>query len=97
MTRLLAILSLVGFLLAGVPALAEGEADRTSVFHVTGMTCGLCPRAIDKSLYDVEGVRSVEVDRKAERVTVVADATLTTDGLKQTIESAGHFQAELLE
>ncbi len=97
MTRLLSILSLTGVLLFGGIALAESGPDRTSVFHVEGMTCGLCAKAIHKALGDVEGVRSVEIDRKAERVTVVADAELSGDRLEQTIESAGRYEAELLQ
>ncbi|MEE8508647.1 MAG: heavy metal-associated domain-containing protein [Myxococcota bacterium] len=97
MTRLLAILSLSGVLLGGAAALAQSGTDRTAVFQVEGMTCGLCAKAIEKALRDVEGVRQVDVDRKTERVTVVADTGLTFDRLEQAIESAGSYEAELLE
>ncbi len=95
MERLLAVVLLVASLLGGVPALAQGEAQRTTVFRVEGMTCALCSKAIDKALRDVEGVRKVRVDRKAERVTVVAGAALAPEHLEQAIESAGNFRAEL--
>jgi copper chaperone CopZ len=94
MNWLLAIALLVASLLGGVASLAQDGAQRTSVFRVEGMTCALCSKAIDKALRDVGGVRSVQVDRKAEQVTVVADAALTPDRLEQSIEGAGPYRAE---
>ncbi len=61
------------------------------------MTFGLCAKSIDKALRGLDGVRSVEIDREAERVAVVADTSLATDRLEATIESAGRYEAELLE
>lgn len=94
MIRLLAAVFLAGPLLMGASALAESDAERTSVYQVEGMTCALCPKAIEKSLNELDGVQSVDVDRKAERVTVVADAAIPSDRLEQAIESAGNFQAK---
>lgn len=96
MTRSLTMLSLLAILVAGVPALADTARDRTSVFRVEGMTCALCGKVIDKTLRQVEGVRSVTVDQKAERVTVVAGAAIPTERLEQGIESAGSYEAELV-
>ena len=97
MFRMLSILTLAVALFVGVNAPAGDGAERTAVFHVKGMTCGLCAKSIDKALRGVDGVRSVEVDRKAERVAVVADTSLATDRLEATIESAGSYEAELLD
>lgn len=96
MTRLLTILSFLAIFVAGVPALADPARDRTSVFRVKGMSCALCGKAIGKTLRQVEGVRSVTVDQKAERLTVVADAAVSTERIEQTIESAGSYEAERL-
>lgn len=96
MTRLLTMLSLLAILAAGVPALADPARDRTSVFRVEGMTCALCGKAIEKTLRQIEGIRSVTVDQKAERVTVVADAIVSTERIEQSIESAGSYEAEPL-
>lgn len=96
MTRFLTMLSLLAILAADVPALADPAHDRTSAFRVEGMTCALCGKAIEKTLRQIEGVRSVTVDQKAERVTVVADATVSTDRIEQSIESAGRYEAEPL-
>ena len=96
MTRFLTTMAMTILLLMGAgPLLAEEGAERTE-FRVEGMTCGLCSKAIEKSLLAVEGVRSVAVDRAAERVSVVGDASLTAAQLEHAIESAGGFEAELL-
>lgn len=97
MTRLPAVLCLAAALLVAIPALAEGGPAYATVFHVEGMTCALCAKAIERALRDVEGVRSVAIDRKAERVTVVADAAIATERLEQTIEAAGPYGADLVE
>lgn len=92
----LVVLALLAAFSWRAPALAQDAAERTSIFRVDGMTCALCAKAIDKSLRQVEGVRSVAVDQKTERVTVVADAAIPTERLEQGIESAGSYEAELV-
>ena len=96
MKRLLVMFSVLAVFPVGAVALADSALDRTSVFQVEGMTCALCSKAIDKALRGVEGVRSVTVDQKEERVTVVAGVAVSTERLDQTIESAGRYKAELL-
>ncbi|MEX2206468.1 MAG: heavy metal-associated domain-containing protein [Myxococcota bacterium] len=96
MKRLLVRLSALAVLLVGTVSIADPAADRTTVFRVGGMACALCGKAIEKTLRQVEGVRSVAVDQKAERVTVVANADVSTERLEQAIESAGSYKAELL-
>lgn len=95
-TRLLAMLLLVAMVAVSAPALADPAADRTSVFRVEGMTCGLCAKAIDKALREVEGVRSVQVDREREEVAVVVEGDLAWERLEQAIEGAGPYRAELV-
>lgn len=81
----------------GSGALATDAADRTIVFHVEGMTCALCGKAIKKTLITVEGVRNVVVDRKAERVTVESAADVKPESLEQAIESSGSYRAEVIQ
>ena len=83
----------IAFLFAGAAAVANPESDQTRVYKVDGMTCGLCSKAIEKSVGQVEGVKSVDVDRDAERVTVTAASTVEPDSLILAIESAGSFTA----
>ncbi len=63
------------FLLAAGSA-AFAESDATTVFRVSGMTCGMCAKAVERALGDVPGVQSVEIDRDSGRVEVVAGSTL---------------------
>lgn len=95
MTRSLATLSLLATLAVSA-ALADPTGDHTSVFRVEGMTCGLCAKAIEKALRAVEGVQSVQVDREAEEVAVVAESDLALDRLEEAIEAAGSYRAELV-
>jgi copper chaperone CopZ len=90
------MVSLLAALSWSASAAAQESAGRTSVFRVEGMTCALCGKAIDKALREVEGVRRVAVDVKAERVTIVADAAVPKERLEQGIESAGSYEAELV-
>ena len=87
----------VSLLFAGTSAVADLESDQTRTYKVEGMTCALCPKAIQKSLRQVEGVKSIDVDRAAERVTITFAPTVEADSLKDAIESAGGFTATRLE
>jgi copper chaperone len=85
----------VALLLAG-PARADEPSVAAHEFHVTGMTCSLCAKAIEKGLRSVDGVREVQIDRKAERVRVVARNDLPPGVLEAAIEAAGSYEADLL-
>lgn len=89
-------IAVVALLLAG-PIRAEEPPATAHEFHVTGMTCGLCSKAIEKGLRDVDGVRDVQIDRKAERVRVIASRDLSANALEAAIEGAGNYEADLLD
>lgn len=89
-------LAAVVLLLAG-PVRADEPAGAAHEFHVTGMTCGLCAKAIEKGLRGVDGVRDVQIDRKAERVRVVASNDLSPGVLEAAIEGAGSYEADLVD
>ena len=82
---------------ASVPAGAQSTLEGNYVFHVTGMTCGLCSKAIEKTLSGVDGVQKVSIDRNAERVEVTTRADVSAATLEQAIESAGRYEADLLD
>ena len=90
------LLPCLALMLLGAP-LAAQDATATREFHVSGMTCGLCARAIEKGLREVDGVREVQVDRQAERVRVVARRTISAATLEAAIEGAGAYEAEPVE
>jgi len=83
-------------LLAG-PVVADEPRSVAHDFHVTGMTCGLCAKAIEKGLRSVDGVQDVQIDRTAERVRVIASNDLSPRALEAAIEGAGNYEADLVE
>ena len=93
MSRRLASVALAFAVLWAAPAFPEQGASETQLFAVEGMTCALCGKAISKSLRGVEGVREVQVDQDAERVTVLTSPEVATDSLVTAIESAGSYTA----
>ncbi len=97
MTRRIASVALALAVLWVAPAFSEQGSAETQVFAVEGMTCGMCGKAISKSLRGVEGVREVRVDQDAEQVTVVASTEVAADSLLAAIESAGNYTAALVE
>ena len=88
-------MAIVALLLAA-PLRAEEPPATVHDFRVTGMTCGLCTKAIEKGLRGVDGVRDVQIDRQTERVRVIASQDLGADTLEAAIESAGSYQADLV-
>jgi copper chaperone CopZ len=97
MGRILAIMLFVASCICTVPTLAQDTTPKARVFQVEGMTCPLCSKVIEKTLRGVEGVESVQIDPKAETVTIVADAALSPERLEKAIESAGAFEAKLVQ
>jgi len=88
-------LAAMTLLLAG-PVRADEASPAVHEFRVTGMTCGLCAKAIEKGLRGLDGVRDVQIDRDAERVRVVASSSLSASVLKAAIEGAGSYEADLV-
>lgn len=84
-------------LLLAAPIQADEPSAAAHEFHVSGMTCGLCAKAIEKGLRGVDGVRDVQIDRKAERVRVVASQDLSASALEAAIEGSGAYEADLVD
>ena len=65
MKQLIFLLSCAGFLLAG---------ETIATYTVVGMICGInCPKAIQKSLQGVDGVKTCTVDFDSKTATVTYD------------------------
>lgn len=62
-------------------------------YTVPGMSCGHCRAAITAELEPIPGVRSVDVDLDAKRVTVTG-AELDDAALRTAIDEAGYDVAE---
>jgi copper chaperone len=64
----------------------------TIVYTVPGIHCGHCERAVKDELQGVVGVRAVEVDLEAKRVTVEGDG-LEDTALREAMAEAGYEAA----
>jgi copper chaperone CopZ len=67
----------------------------STTYHVTGLTCEHCVRAVTSELTGVAGVSSVTVDlvpggRSA--VTVASDAPLTAEAIETALDEAGDYR-----
>jgi copper chaperone len=59
--------------------------------NVKGMSCGHCVSAVESALKEVPGIESVDVNLKANKVTVSYDESLAKlDKVKEAIEEAGY-------
>ncbi len=56
----------------------------------------MCEKAVRAAVKEVDGVEDVRIDREAERVWVDCTAAVSTEALIAAIESAGTFQAEVV-
>ena len=69
----------------------------TTVYGVSGMTCGHCVSAVTAELKELPGVTEVEVDLQAGRVShvrVVSDAPLDDASVAAAVDDAGYQLAE---
>ncbi|GGK96308.1 heavy-metal-associated domain-containing protein [Mangrovihabitans endophyticus] len=62
----------------------------TSTYHVTGMTCEHCVRAVTSEISGLAGVRDVQVDLGSGTVTVQSDAPLSDDEIRAAVDEAGY-------
>lgn len=58
--------------------------------EVTGMTCATCVLRVEKTLKAVLGVRSASVNLATEKVTVVADPSVSIETLTAAVRKAGY-------
>ena len=65
----------------------------TSIWTVTGMTCGHCVKAVTEEVSAIEGVESVEVDLETGAVTVAAATDPTREQMAAAVDEAGYALA----
>ena len=58
------------------------------IFHVTGMTCGHCERAVKTAVQQIDPQAVVTIDRAANRVDV--DSAANRQALAQAITEEGY-------
>ncbi|GLF93620.1 heavy-metal-associated domain-containing protein [Streptomyces yaizuensis] len=69
------------------PEAAEGV---TTVYEVSGMTCGHCEGAISAEVSALDGVSSVTAVAATGRVTVVSAAPLDEAAVRDAVDEAGY-------
>ncbi|MBT2407658.1 MULTISPECIES: heavy-metal-associated domain-containing protein [unclassified Streptomyces] len=62
----------------------------TTVYRVTGMTCGHCEGAVTAELTALPGVSSVKAVAATGEVTVVSAAPLAEDDVRAAVDEAGY-------
>ncbi|MBP0934369.1 heavy-metal-associated domain-containing protein [Streptomyces sp. KCTC 0041BP] len=67
----------------------------TTVYRVTGMTCGHCEGAVTAELTALPGVSSVKAVAATGEVTVVSAAPLAEDDVRAAVDEAGYELAGL--
>ncbi|MBT2367128.1 heavy-metal-associated domain-containing protein [Streptomyces sp. ISL-10] len=62
----------------------------TTVYQVSGMTCGHCEGAVSSEISEIAGVTSVQAVAATGSVTVVSDAPLDEDDVRAAVDEAGY-------
>ncbi|MFD9079276.1 heavy-metal-associated domain-containing protein [Streptomyces erythrochromogenes] len=69
---------------------AETDTQTTTVYRVTGMTCGHCEGAVTSELSALPGVTSVKAVAASGEVTVVSAAPLADEDVRAAVDEAGY-------
>ncbi|MER7733781.1 heavy-metal-associated domain-containing protein [Streptomyces erythrochromogenes] len=69
---------------------AETDTQTTTVYRVTGMTCGHCEGAVTTELAALPGVVSVKAVAASGEVTVVSAAPLADEDVRAAVDEAGY-------
>jgi copper chaperone CopZ len=62
----------------------------TTVYKVTGMSCGHCEGAISGEISEIPGVSSVKAVAATGEVTVVSAAPLDEEAVRAAVDEAGY-------
>ena len=69
----------------------------TTVYGVTGMTCGHCVSAVTEELKALQGVQDVTIELNSggtSKVNVVSDAPLSEGDVRAAVDEAGYELAD---
>ncbi|WP_335936252.1 heavy-metal-associated domain-containing protein [Streptomyces sp. PTD5-9] len=67
-----------------------GVGAVTTVYQVSGMTCGHCEGAVSEEISGIEGVTSVKAVASTGQVTVVSAAPLPEEAVRAAVDEAGY-------
>ncbi|MEJ8644239.1 heavy-metal-associated domain-containing protein [Streptomyces sp. MS1.HAVA.3] len=69
---------------------AETDTQTTTVYRVTGMTCGHCEGAVSNEISALPGVATVKAVAATGEVTVVSAAPLADEDVRAAVDEAGY-------
>ncbi|MFF2845663.1 heavy-metal-associated domain-containing protein [Streptomyces sp. NPDC058001] len=70
------------------PTSAQGSV--TTVYQVTGMTCGHCEGAVSAEVSALPGVTSVQAVASTGQVTVISASPLDEEAVRAAVDEAGY-------
>ncbi|MEV8554634.1 heavy-metal-associated domain-containing protein [Streptomyces glaucescens] len=71
-------------------AAAESTEGTTTVYHVSGMTCGHCKATLTKEIGALHGVLAVNVDLESGQVAVTSSGEPDDALLAKVVDDAGY-------
>jgi copper chaperone CopZ len=70
-------------------AQTDAAGTVTTVYKVSGMSCGHCEGAVSGEISEITGVTSVQAVASSGEVTVVSAAPLDEDAVRAAVDEAG--------
>ncbi|MER6382059.1 heavy-metal-associated domain-containing protein [Streptomyces sp. NPDC001118] len=67
----------------------DTQGSVTTVYKVTGMSCGHCEGAVSGEISEIPGVSSVKAVASTGEVTVVSEAPLDDEAVGAAVDEAG--------
>ncbi|CAM5458887.1 HMA domain-containing protein OS=Streptomyces glaucescens OX=1907 GN=SGLAU_12480 PE=4 SV=1 [Streptomyces glaucescens] len=71
-------------------AQTDTQGSVTTVYKVTGMSCGHCEGSVSAELTQLPGVTSVRAVAATGEVTVVSEAPLDEEAVRAAVDKAGY-------
>lgn len=74
--------------------LGAGGGEGTGTYHVSGMTCGHCVKAITDGVSEIPGVTGVDVDLATGVMKVTSTSPVDFDRIVEAVAEAGDYTVE---
>ncbi|MBT2510641.1 heavy-metal-associated domain-containing protein [Streptomyces sp. ISL-98] len=71
-------------------AAEAGAGTVTTVYQVSGMTCGHCEGAVSGEVSEIAGVTSVKAVASTGQVTVISEGPLDDEAVRAAVDEAGY-------
>ncbi|MFI9829831.1 MAG: heavy-metal-associated domain-containing protein [Streptomyces sp.] len=68
---------------------AQSDTQVTTVYKVSGMSCGHCEGSVSGEISELPGVSSVKAVASTGEVTVVSTAALDEEAVRAAVDEAG--------